>query len=287
MTMMAKKYAGGYNSDRYSVAGYQLDDDSYIIQSCNSIVLKVDNLTPELATNGLRNVHIYRNDHYLFSYIHDSNKIKPNQMHAFALVDDIAVNVLFQLDEKELDTLLPMIINSRKHSFSYNHKENVYYIHCDSDHVTADEYILRNFNDKFYYDECSLYRKNATLNKLFRDYSHFVFFHLYHSLGDNDCYLSFMGGYAGWTFVYYDEDHSMRYVSIFQNLENQNEKEIDKTLSVQSKEDFYDISFNMLLEHITSPDYITKGLDALVNTYDLEYEQDWKKFVTLFDMVTI
>lgn len=282
------KYAGGYNGDRYSVAGYQFLDGSYEIKSCNSLVLKMDHPTPEQSSKGVFDIHIYRKDSYLFSYVHDSKKVKSSHIqHSLSLIDSVSFNVLFQLDEKELDTLLPMIMKSKNHSFSYNYKEKIYYIHCDSDHVSADEYILRNFNDKFYYDECSLYRKNVSLNKLFRDYSHFVLVRLYHSLSDNDCYLSFMGSYAGWTLVYYAAENSMRYIALLKNSENQDVQDIDETIPVQSKEDFYDISFNMLIEHIISPDYITKGLDALVHDYDLEYQQDWKKFVTLFDMATI
>lgn len=282
------KYAGGYNGDRNSVAGYQFLDGSYEIKSCNSLVLKMDHPTPEQSNKGLFDIHIYRKGSYLFSYVHDSKKIKTSHIeHSLSLVDGIAINVLFQLDEKELDTFLPMIMNARNHLFSYDPKENLYYVHCNSDHVSADEYILRNFNDKFYYDECSLYRKNISLNKLFRDYSHFVLVHMYHSLSDNDCYLSFMGNYAGWTLVYYDDDNSMRYIAFFKNSENSDIREIDQALPVQSQEDFYDISFNLLIEHIISPDYITNGLDAVINNYNLEYEQDWKKFITLFDMATI
>jgi len=288
MSESKRKYAGGYNGDRYSVSGYYLND-GYFIESKNSITAEVQ---PVIDLNlsvyiHKYNVSIFRNNEIVFTYIYLLNKHITQNKHEFAVVDELAVNILFQLDETELDRLLPMIKDSTNHSFSLDRKTNTYYIHCQGKDPAIDEFIIHKFTDKFYFDECSLYRKNMSVHKIIRDYSHFSYLSLCHSLSDDDKFLSFSGFYSTWCLLFDSHESVMKSFIKKKAVNTIEEVEEANTIPLQNSEDFYNHAFEMVFSHILSDDYITTAMTSIIEDYDIDPKQYWKDFVRLFDMATI
>lgn len=283
-----RKYAGGYNGDRYSVAGYGTND-GYFIESKNSVTAEVEFITDlELSIHLQKySVSIFRNNEFLFKYIYTLNRNVKSNDRDFAVVDNIAVNILFQLDDQELDTLLPMIKDSKEHSFLMDYKSKTYYIYCQGDHPAIDEFTINQFNGKFYFDECSLYRENMSVNKILREYSHFSYSVLFHSLSDDDKYLSFSGSYSTWMILFDSKEMVINYFIKKKQPNTLEEVEESNTIPVKSIQDFYDKSFDMVFSHILSNDFIINKMSGLVEDYDLDPKQHWRDFVRLFDMVTI
>lgn len=282
------KYAGGYNGDRYSVAGYLIGDDNYFIKSVNSITAKVMRCIDKGCESYQKpfNVSIFRNDEFVFSYdyILASNNIN---RHAFSLVDDLAINILFQLDEVELDTLLPMIKDSKEHSFSFDSNINKYYIYCETEEPAINEFIIHKFNNKFYFDECSLYRKNSSVHVIIRDYSDFSYISLSHSLSDEDSIFNLSGYYSAWCMVFDSKMNTINYIIDKKNPVTMKDIKEVNTIKVKNIDDFYDTIFGMVFNHILSDDYMVNIMSNVVNSYDLDINQNWKTFLHLFDMVTI
>lgn len=293
-TAQKMKYAGGYNGDLNSVSGYEVSAQHYLINSKNSItaeVVAVDEIDVDQRLQSF-NVSMFRKNEFLFSYIYKLDQKTRGSSHYFSLVDNIAVNILFQLNEQELDKLLPMIQNSSDHSFSFDSKIDRYYIHCKSSHPCIDEFIIKRFNNKFYYDECSFYQKNMSMYKMLKDYSHFAVIEMSHSLSDNDIYFSLSGFYATWVLSYDSKNNIVNYIMRNKNpetlgsLDNENIPPISK-LTVLNEQDFYDTTFNLVIQHICSYSYITNNLSDLINDYNIDTSQDWSDIVKLFDMATI
>lgn len=63
-------------------------------------------------------------------------------------------------------------------------------------------------------------------------------------------------------------------------------KEVN-TIKVKNIDDFYDTIFGMVFNHILSDDYMVNIMSNVVNSYDLDINQNWKTFLHLFDMATI
>jgi hypothetical protein len=284
------KYAGGYNGDRYSVAGYFVSDDNYyFIKSDNSITAKVTPCIDNNAKNYLThfNVSISRNNEIILSYVYTLDKSMAGNNHLSSLVDNISINILFQLDELELDKLLPMIKNSKKHSFSLDRKINTYYIYCQSEHPEIDEFIIHKFNNKFHFDECSLYRENMSVNKVIRDYSHFTYSSLCHSLSDDDKMLTLSGTYSTWCMVFDSKMNVINYIIEKKIPFTMEENKEENTLQVKNVDDFYDTAFGMIFSHILSSDFIINSMSSIIDDYDIDPKQHWRDFIHLFDMATI
>lgn len=288
MSESKRKYVGGYNGDRYSVSGYYLND-GYFIESKNSITAKVQPvIDPKLSVYTHKyNVSIFRNNGIVFTYIYLLNEQITQNKHEFAVVDELSVNILFQLDETELDRLLPMIKYSTNHSFSLDRKTNTYYIHCQGEDPAIDEFIIHKFTNKFYFDECSLYRKNMSVNKIIRDYSHFSHLSLCHSLSDDDKFLIFSGFYLTWFLIFDSHESVMKSLVKKKTINPIYEVEEENTIPLQNSEDFYNHAFELIFAHILSDDYITNAMTSIIKDFDIDPKQHWKDFVRLFDMATI
>lgn len=289
------KFAGGYNGDRYSVTGYCVGATDYFIESKNSITAKV--VFNSAKSNNINDVNvsffdvsIFRNDEFVFSYSYDLNMKLRGNSNTYSLIDNLSVNVLFQLDERELDTLIPMIKNSTDHSFTitrFNNDCHTYYIRCKSQNPCVDEYIIKKFNDKFYFDECSLYRRNMSLNKALNHYSYLKFIELYYSLSDNDAYFYASGYYAGLFFVFNSDEHNIKYFFTKKNPDDtENTDEFDIS-DIKTLDEFCDKSFEITMAHILSDDYMVNGMNKVITDFGIDPHQDWKSFLHLFDMATI
>lgn len=284
------KYAGGYNGDRYSVSGYFVSDENYyFLKSDNSITAKVTPCIDDNSKSYLThfNVSISRHNEIIFSYIYTLDKSMAGNNNLYSLVDNISINILFQLDELELDKLLPMIKNSKKHAFSFDRKINIYYIHCQSEHPEIDEFIIHKFNDKFHFDECSLYRENMSVNKVIRDYSHFTYSSLCHSLSDDDKMLTLAGHYATWCMVFDSKMNVINYMIEKKHPITMEEIKEENTITAKDSDEFYDTIFDMLFSHILSSDYIINKMSGIIEDYDIDPKQHWRDFIRLFDMATI
>lgn len=282
------KYAGGYNGGCFPVSGYVVNDGLFI-ESKNTITAEVSSIIDlDLSVNLQKyNVSIFRHSEVILSYVYIFNKNITSNKHAYSLVDNIATNILFQLTEQELDNLLPMIKDSTDHSFTMDYKSMTYYIHCQSKNPAIDEFIIRQFNDKFYFNECSLYRKNMSVHKILKDYSDFQYSALFHSLADDDKHLSFSGFYSVWMLVFDSKEMVINSYIKKKYLNATEEVEESLTIPVKNIEDFYDQSFNMVFSHILSHDFIINNMSTLIDDYNIDTNQSWQDFVRLFDMVTI
>lgn len=284
-------FAGGYNGGRYSVTGYELGPNNYYIKSSNSIVMNVVPVDAENKKDELKffNVSIYRNNEFLFNYIHDLAKSRGgnSRPYKYELIDSIAVNILFQLNELELDRLLPMIIDAKDHSFSLNSKISTYYIHCDSGQSSLSEFIIHEFIGKFFFDECSLYRKSRSMNNILRKYSHFTDHSLLHSLSDDDAYITLSSFNSTWLMYFDSAKNVNNYMIDYKNSMTGDMTFEAKIVAVKGSDDFYDQAFNMIIKHIISAEFITNGMSAIIEDYGIEMQKDWKGFVKLIDMATI
>lgn len=287
-TEQKRKYAGGYVGGCFPVSGYVVNDGLFI-ESKNTITAEVNAITdPDLSVNLQKyNVTLFRHNEVILNYVHVLNKNITANKHGYALVDNIATNILFQLTEQELDTLLPMIKDSTDHSFTMDYKSKTYYIHCQSERPHVDEFIIRQFNGKFYFNECSLYRKNMSVHKILQEYSDFTYSELFHSLADDDKHLSFSGHYSVWFLVFDSKEMVINCYMKKKYLKSTEEVEETVTIPVNNIEDFYEQSFNMVFSHILSPDFIINKMSDLIEDYDLNPNQNWQDFLRLFDMATI
>ncbi len=295
MNESKRKFAGGYNGDRYSVTGYSVCDTNYIIESKNSIIVKVfynQDRTDEAGNINIMcyDVYVFRHDQLIFDYSYNFNKKILGNSNTYSLIDNLAVNVLFQLDERELDKIIPMIQNSTEHSFTlerFNNDPCTYYIHCKSDNTALDEFIIKKFNDKFYFNECSLYHRNMVLNKALSNYSYFDSIDLYYSLSDDDAYFHASGYHAGFFFLFDSNEHNIKY--LFTKKKTDGTDEIDEfyIFDVNTIDEFCDKTFKITTDHILSDDYIVNAMNKVVTDFDIDVNQDWKSFLHLFDMATI
>jgi hypothetical protein len=180
-----------------------------------------------------------------------------------------------------------MIKDSKEHSFSFDRKTSRYYIHCQSVNPAMDEFIIHKFNDKFYFDECSLYRKNMSVHTIIKDYSHFSYSELSHSLSDDDTMLSLSGHYSTWFMFFNSQTNVIHYLIDTKHRITLEETKEDNTIQVKDIDDFYDKSFDMVFAHILSSDYMTNSMSAIIESYDIDPKQHWRDFIRLFDMATI
>lgn len=292
MSEPKRKFAGGYNVDRYSVTGYYVDDTDYFIESKNSITAKVvfnSDKSDEINDVNVScfDVSIFRNDEFVLSYSYDLNVKLRGNSNTYSLVDNLAVNVLFQLDERELDKLIPMINTSTNHSFIFDSKINTYYIYCKSHEPALDEFIIKKFKDKFYFDECSLYRRNMSINKVLNHYSYLKFIELYYSLSDDDAYFYASGYYAGLFFVFNSDERNIKYFFTKKNPDDTEKTDEFDILDINTLDEFCDKVFEITMAHILSDDYMVNGMSILVTDFGIDTQQDWKSFLRLFDMATI
>ena len=287
-TELKRKYAGGYVGGCFPVSGYVVNDGLFI-ESKNTITAEVNAITDlDLSVNLQKyNVSIFRHNEIILNYVYTWDKLITSNKHDYALVDSIATNILFQLTEKELDTLLPMIKDSTDHSFSMDYKSKTYYIHCQSERSHVDEFIISQFNNKFHFNECSLYRKNMSVHKIIQNYSDFTYSELFHSLSDDDKHLSFSGFHSVWLLVFDSQEMVINCYMKKKYLNATEDVEEMVTIQVKNIEDFYEQSFNMVFSHILSPDFIINKMSDLIEDYDLDPNQNWQDFVRLFDMATI
>lgn len=290
MSEPKRKFAGGYNGDRYSVTGYCMGDKDYFIESENSITAKVIFKSQSLKNNfhgKSFDVFIFRNNDLILDYSYDLDLSIYGNSNIYSVVDNLAVNILFQLDENELDRLIPMINTSTGHSFSFDRQIKTYYIHCKSDHPCIDEYIIRKFNGKFYFDECSLYRKNKSINNILNNYSHFKYNELFYSLSDADAHFSSSGHYSTWFFMFDSNKSVLNYIFKKTDPFTLEEVEESHTIRVKDTDEFCEKTFEIIISHILSDDYIVNVMSKVVTDFGIDVTQDWKSFIRLFDMATI